>query len=253
MVKWLAVTLAIMPLACAPGCGSNGGDISSEGKILQVILCMQAENAPPEAFKKAEKIIRSVPSKAPVMERFEWGRISFPSSQGQHEEGHCLLVLFKDPQSAYASAFWQTLRELRSGGRHLYLLHDATPHVQSTTDGHVRRILKARFTPNATREEMQTFEDAITALPKEIPAIQRLEWGAETNYRPDKPKPIDPAFRNGSYVLLFTFASTRKRDACLAHPAYKEFQGLFEKYTSSQTTRGALEYEAQVEYIAQPD
>jgi hypothetical protein len=211
---------------------------------------MQGEKPSQEAIEDAEEAIRRVPSTAPLMERFEWGRISFPSGPGQ-PEGHCALVLFKDPEHNYSRDFVQALRELRAGGGNCYLLHDATPHVRSSTDGRLRRVLGARFTPNATREEMQQFENAITALPQEISAIERLEWGTEIEYRSGKP--IDPAYRNGNYILLFTFAGTRQRDACLAHPAYKEFQSVFEKYTASETADRALEYEAHVEYIARPD
>lgn len=180
-----------------------------------------------------------------------------------------MLVLFNDPQSIYDADYNKVLNEVTGsaearkryvridpGHASPYLLHDATPDRQSTTDGRLRQVIGVRFKPETGREEMKQFEDAITALPQEISAIERLEWGTEIDHRRGKPKPVDPEYRNGSYVVLFTFAGTRQRDACLAHPAYKEFLSLAAKYNVIQTGKPAdcaVNYEAHVEYIAQPD
>jgi hypothetical protein len=259
MIKWLVGTLAVTGLACALGC--SRGDISSEGRILHVVSCGTRQNAPQQAIQRVEDAIPDIPSKAPTMERFEWGRIV--DEREHFHETHYLLVLFKDPQFAFDHAYQQALDEAGEAGRlreadspflmgdaETFLLHDATPHVRTTTHGHLRRLLFVRLKSETTLEEMQKFEDAIAALPNEIPAIERLEWGARTGYDPTKPKPIDPAYRNGNYCLLFTFDSTRARDACLADPAYKEFQSVLQQYVGHQFEQ---EFVAHVEYIARPD
>jgi len=260
MMKWVVGVLAVTGCACAPGC--TRGDISIEGRILEVVPCKPLTNAPREERQVVEDAIRAIPSKAPVMERFEWGRIDRDDSG----ISHCLLVAFKDPQTAFDPVYQQALQDLAGhgkadgphvrahGGSRNYLFHDATPHARTTTDGHVRRLVWVRLKPNTTLEEMRKFEDAIAALPREIPAIERLEWGTQTNYDPAKPKPIDPAYRNGVYCLLFTFESTRARDAFLSHPAYKEFQSVLEHYELwKHNPANDPEYVAHVEYITRPD
>jgi hypothetical protein len=255
IMKWRVGTLAVTGLACALGC--SVGDISSEGKILHVVTYKPRENAHSEAIQEVERTIRGIPSKAPTMERFEWGRTDYNDSP----QSYFLLVLFNDPQSAYHDLSYNRatrdvihLNDLGSlfvmGNSETYLLHDATPHMRNTTHGHLRRVVWIRLKPNATLEEMQKFEDAIAALPNRIPTIERLEWGARTGYDPLKPKPIDPAYRNGNYCLLFTFDGTVARDACLAHPAYEEFQSVLEPYVARQFER---EFVSQVEYIPRPD
>jgi hypothetical protein len=90
-------------------------------------------------------------------------------------------------------------------------------------------------------------------LPKQIPAIKRLEWGTHIIIDPRVPKPVDPAYRDGLYCILFTFDDDRARDACLSHPAYKEFESVKEQFTSKQNPNVQWEYVADVEYIARAD
>ncbi|NQT17598.1 MAG: Dabb family protein [Planctomycetes bacterium] len=256
MMKWLAVTLAVTALACALGC--SRGDISSEGRILQMVKYHPRQNATEEAIQELEDAIPDIPSKAPTMERFEWARVI--DERDHPHVTHCLLVLFNEPRSLFDDAYRRALDE--AGGRDDYgrpcfnlgeetfLLHDATPHVRTNTDGRLRRSVLVVLKSETPREEMQKLEDAIAALPEKIPAIEKLEWGVRMSYDPTKPKPIDPAYRSGTYRLFFTFDSTRARDACLADPAYQEFQSALEQHVGHQSEG---EFVAHVEYIARAD
>jgi hypothetical protein len=242
-MKWLVGTLAVMGCVCALGCS---GEISSEGKVLQVVTCEPLKNAPPEAIQAAKDALLALPSKAPIMERFEWGSTDHDDSP----ECHYFVVTFKDPESAFDRAYQQALSEVREVARpytrimpRLFLFHDATPHVRTTTHGHLRRAVGFWLKANATRDERQKLEDVIAALPKRIPAIERLEWGTGIAYNPGNPKPVAPAPFDGCYCVLFTFDSTDARDACLSHPAYKEFQTVLEEHRRQFT----WEYVAQVE------
>ena len=71
-MKWVLGLLAVTACVCALGCARR--EVSSEGKIVQVAPCWSFDNPSPEALQRADDAIRAVPSKAPVMERFEWGR-----------------------------------------------------------------------------------------------------------------------------------------------------------------------------------
>ena len=82
-------------------------------------------------------------------------------------------------------------------------------------------------------QETQKVEHGMSALPSKIPEIERLQWGSETGrLRPTDQ--FDPASRNGRYCLLLTFKNASTRDICLAHPAYKEFQGVLGQYASDE-------------------
>jgi hypothetical protein len=257
IMKWVLGVLAVMGYACALGCARR--EISSEGKLVRVADCRPSTD-PPQAIEMVEAAIRAIPSKAPFMERFEWGR----AESGDPAISHVLLVTFKDLQTAFDPAYYKAIRGLEGHGNpdavHVraglgppYLFHDATPHVRTAIRGRLRRVVLVEFKPNTPREEMRKFEDAIAALPKEIPAIERLEWGAQINCDRGYPKPIDPAYRNGEYCLLFTFKSSRERDACLSHPAYKEFQTMLEHYVGKQNPANERGYAGHVEYVARPD
>lgn len=249
-MKSLVRILVITICGCALGCR---GEASSEGKILRVVFWRPSKGTPPEAIQESEKAFRSFPSKAPIVERFEWGRI-------EHDDhlSHILLVTFKDPPSAFDRTYDTALREaageyVRVGlDTHAFLLHDATPRVRISVQGKVRRVILIRLNPKTSREELETVEKAMVALPGEIPAISRLEWGAQIAYDPSTAKPIDPDYRNGSYCLLLTFNDTGEHDACLSHSAFKEFERLVEQYQIKGMGRGSYgwKFAAQVERVA---
>ncbi len=254
MMKHIVCALVIVGFLCTLGCGRR--EISSEGKVLRLLSYRTRPNVNPQAIRNAEDAIRAIPSKAPIMERLEWGKIS-----GDSNVPYCVLVLFEDQQLIGNVEFDNATHEVRNlddlgpyfspGPGGTYLLHDATPHVRTSTHGMLRRVVRTHFEPDTTREQMQEFEDKIAALPGQISEVTRLEWGASTGYNPADPQPIDPNFRNGSYCVIFTFASVRARDACLAHPAYAEFQRMAKEY--STRTPSAYEFVSRVEYIADSD
>lgn len=251
MMKSTIGTINALVLLCALGCGSR--DISSEGKILHLVICSPRQGATSEDFQNAEAAIRAIPSKAPTMDRFEWGRID---GDGDLPECYYVLVLFDERQSAFDAAYSQAVGEVMvtddrgtrfiPGDAGKYLFHDATPHVRTTTHGRLRHMVGVVF-PNTSRERMLEFENAIVALPNAISSIERLEWGAR-KYNTDG--------NFAEYRVLFTFANTEARDTCLAHPAYKKFRSFWEEYHKSKPYGGispksyVREFISHVEYIA---
>ncbi len=256
MMKHIVCALVIVGFLCTLGCGRR--EISSEGKVLRLLSYRTRPNVNPQAIRHAEDAIRAIPSKAPIMERLEWGRI-----RGESTLRYYVLVLFEDQQLLRNEEFFKATQEVvglddlgpyfSGAATTPFFIHDATPHVRTSTHGMLRRVVQVHFNPDTTREQMQEFEDKIVALPDQISEITRLEWGASTGYDPADPAPqaIDPNFRNGSYCVLFTFARVRARDACLAHPAYAEFQRMAKDY--STRTPSAYEFVSRVEYIADSD
>lgn len=84
-MKWLVGTLAVTSCAFALGCG---GEVSSEGKVWRLVGFEPWKETRPEGIQEAEDALRAIPSKAPVMERFEWGKIE----HGDYPESHLVLV-----------------------------------------------------------------------------------------------------------------------------------------------------------------
>ncbi len=233
---------------------------------MQVVRCRPDKYAPPAAIRQSAAAIPAVPSKAPLLERFEWGQTELNGSS----KGFCFMATFKEPQHVFDATYQQALDELQGieepgrpyvrtlwPSRDEFLFHDATPQVQATPHRCLRRVVRLSLKSGAGRAEMQTFEDAITVLPKQIPAIKRLEWGTHIIIDPRDPKPLDPTYRDGLYCILFTFDDERARDACFSHPAYKAFQEVLNQYVSGSPHQGSAiaewEYIADVEYIARAD
>ncbi len=263
-MKWLVGLLAALGGTCVLGCGTP--EISHEGKYVHVVRCKPHKDAPPSAVKQSVAVIPTLPSRAPSMVRFEWGRTEVEGSP----EAYCFLATFEAPETVHDRDYQQALEELRgvaepdrpyvrtlSVSTEAYLFHDATPQVQDTTHRHLRRVVMVRLRSDVTREDLQKFEDAIAALPQEIPAIKRLEWGEVVRHDPRNPKPTDSASIYEECCLLFTFNGASDRDKCLAHPVYQEFEDVLDKYVfrwANQTASlHAWEYVADVEYIARKD
>jgi hypothetical protein len=253
MMKSTIGAISALSLLCALGCGSRY--ISTEGKTVHLVKCDPKQHATAADFQDAEKAIRAIPSKAPTMERFEWGRVR---GDGDLPERYYLLVLFDKPQSASDPAYLKAEREVMNydertgrafttGTAGTYLFHDATPHVRTTTHGHLRHMVRVTV-PTTSRELMREFENAIVALPNTVSSIERLEWGTTMKY--DR----DGNFQG--YCVLFTFANTEARDRCLAHPAYKEFRSFWEEHHKSKPYGGispksdAQDFLSHVEYMA---
>ena len=96
-------------------------------------------------------------------------------------------------------------------------LRDATPNARGSTHGHFRRFLYF-WVEKADSERDRNLEEVMADLPSKIPAIERLQWGVD---------PSKEHFKDSElWGVLFTFEDAAARDACLAHPAYKEFEEL---------------------------
>ncbi len=245
----------VLLLLCALGCGSR--DISSEGKILHLIIRRPTQHTTSADFRNAEDAFRAIPSNVPTMERFEWGRID---GDGDSPECYYLLILLDETNSKSGSAYSEGMREamrevmdidekgrrFTAGDGWKYLFHDATPHVRTTTDGQLRHMVSVTV-PTASREPMLEFENALVALPNESSAIERLEWGR---------RKVDGEGKFEEYRVLFTFADTEARDTCLTHPAYKEFRSFWEEnykrkpYVGWEPKSHAHDFISRVEYIA---
>ena len=225
LMKRLVGILALIACAPALGCGAREG--SSEGVLWNLVLYGPREKVTPEQIQKAEDAFRARPSKIPGMERFEWGRIE--NSRSSHT--HCLLVTFKEAGEIgkRSEEYRKLLKEAAEGYRFMpreFVVHDATPHARTATRGHLRRVVLFQLIkeePNP--EEVRTVEDAMSALPSKIPAIERLQWGTETFFSPSKDFPTIP-----DHCLLLTFKDSSARDACLADPAYKELEKLLKQH-----------------------
>lgn len=227
-MKRLVFTLALTACALATGCGAKEG--SSEGMIWNVLTYRPREKTTPELLRKIEDAVRAFPSKASGMERFEWGRIedsNFPRT-------HCVLVTFKEVQRRTDEEYRILLHDLPEGARvtaREFVVHDATPHARTATRGHLRRVVrfdlvkKWKNSAGTKPEEIQNVEAAMSALPSKIPAIERLQWGTETFFDPTGALPTSP-----DHCLLLTFKDAAARDACLADPAYKEFDKLLKQH-----------------------
>jgi hypothetical protein len=163
VMKRLVVLFVFTVFACIAGCGTE--DISQEGKIVQVVLCTPMVNAPDAVIQKAANAISDIPSKAPILERFEWGQANYEG----YPKSYCYLATFKNPQSIHDPVYTQVINdEVRSvqdaTGRYTgglgtmnmeFLFHDATPQVRTTTHRRLRCVDLVRLEEDTTPAEMK--------------------------------------------------------------------------------------------------
>jgi hypothetical protein len=72
-------------------------------------------------------------------------------------------------------------------------------------------------------ERAQTIEDAFSALPSKIPAIECFEWGPNVGRLPDASR--------CSHCYLLTFRDAKAHEEFLSHPAYEEVRKMLEPFT----------------------
>ncbi len=140
--------------------------------------------------------------------------------------------------------------QVSRGPRTEYLMHDATPHVRTTTHGRLQRLVYFSRSPDTAPEKISELEEVVNALPGKISDITKLAWGRECD-KYHRPRPEDsniPIRKIDRYLLLATFENEKARDACLAHSAYQEFEDFVKANTADRI--GYFEYVAHVEYIA---
>jgi len=240
-MKRRVCTLLVMGNVFALGCGSEEG--SSEGLVRRVVFFHPRENALAEEIQKVEDAFRALPSEFPNIERFEGGKTN------ENPEGwtHCFIISFKDLQFRQDQAFGEAFDAAANGPyvrtpRHDYLAHDATPDARTPTRGRLRRVVSFTLKEGIAPEETKKIENAMVALPSQITAIERLEWGKLVRRQKDVKQALTEMATSRSYTLLLTFQDGSTRDECLAHPAFEEFQTLLQHHGAKPS---AIEYVAQ--------
>lgn len=71
------------------------------------------------------------------------------------------------------------------------------------------------FKSSATKEDIEKLESTFRALKTQIPEITALEWGPN-----DK---LDEKKKRYTHKFSLHFQSSKDRETCRAHPAYKAF------------------------------
>ena len=102
-----------------------------------------------------------------------------------------------------------------------FTLEDAEPSKLSTNmqqDSVLRHVVLFKFKEDTSKEDIQTVEDAFSALPSKIPEIAEYEWGINNS-----PEGLDKGY---THVFFLTFKSEEDRAVYLPHPDHKAFGEL---------------------------
>ncbi len=250
MMSRLMMTLVIAGCGCFPGCGRE--DVSLDGKVVQTVSCHPYRHTPEDvaadALHDARLAMSHLPAIVPAIERLERGEGTDPLGRLSYE----WLLVFNDVRAARNSEYRRILREsvgegLFGGHGKEYLMHDATPHVRTTTHGRLQQFACFSMYLDTAPGTISELEEIVNALPGQISTITKLAWGRECDEV--RRRPPNPNMRQGvRYMLLATFENEGARDACLAHSAYHEFEDFVKANTADPIHYA--EYIAHVEYIA---
>ena len=221
-------TLALSVFVLTLGCGAGEG--SSEGMSWQIVFFGLRETANPEQVQKATERFREISSnlsEIEEVERYEWGELL----KGYGGQSHCLLVTLRDPTDPHDLSGDLHRSSIEEGFHavtvHITNVHDATPSARGSTRGHLRRIMLFPV-GRGDVERASRLEEVMAELPSKIPAIERLQWGTEAESEATKRR------STVRWCVLLTFADEAGRDACLADPAYKEFEEMYDRLSLSE-------------------
>lgn len=79
----------------------------------------------------------------------------------------------------------------------------------------LRHVVLFTFRETATPAQILGVEQAFAALPRQIAAIQDLEWGTDVS--------VEQLADGFTHCFLVTFARAADRDSYLVHPAHRAF------------------------------
>lgn len=97
---------------------------------------------------------------------------------------------------------------------------DAEP--TTTPDSLLRHAVFFAFNDDATQGQIDSIQQAFSALPAQIEQIQDYEWG--TNNSPEN---LNKGFTHAFFV---TFASEADREVYLPHPAHQAFVAVLQPH-----------------------
>lgn len=93
-----------------------------------------------------------------------------------------------------------------------------TAQGKPTGANNLQHFVAFKFKSTATPEQIQQVVDALRALEKKIPQIDKFRWGK--NVSPEK---LDKGF---THCFKITFKNEKDRDTYLNHPDHKAFGTL---------------------------
>lgn len=87
--------------------------------------------------------------------------------------------------------------------------------IEASPKKQLRHVVLFKFKESATEADIQSVEEAFSALPSKIPEIKGYEWGTNNS-----PEGLDKGF---THCFFLTFDSEEGRAVYLPHPDHKAF------------------------------
>ena len=94
-------------------------------------------------------------------------------------------------------------------------ISSTTAEVEAEPDSLLRHVVLFKFKDESTQEDIESVQDAFSALPGAIPEIYDYEWGTNNS-----PEGLDQGF---THCFFLSFKSEADRAVYLPHPDHKAF------------------------------
>jgi len=190
-----------------------------EGKVLRhAVFFSFRESTNEEAVTEVVNSFRDLPSKIEEIIEFSWGVNNSPESL---DDGytHCFFLKFKDEAGRAAYLPHPAHKEfgsVLSGTNEQTFVIDywGTP-MENPPETQLKHAVFFRFKEEASREGIQTVEEAFAALPSKINEIKGFEWGTNNS--------LESKSDGFTHCFMVTFDSEEGRRTYLDHPDHLAF------------------------------
>lgn len=190
-----------------------------EGKVLRhAVFFSFRESTSEEDVTEVVNAFRELPSKIEEIIDFSWGVNNSPEGL-DNGFTHCFLLTFKDEagRAAYLPhPAHKGFGSVLSGKNDDTFVIDywGTP-IENPLERQLKHAVFFRFKEDASREGIQTVEEAFAALPSKINEIKGFEWGTNNS-----PETKSDGF---THCFMVTFDSEEGRKTYLDHPDHLAF------------------------------